>query len=119
MKVDLRPVLPSAPDQLPAVQRVAPATARQGTQFEALINQRERRIKRSLRGDIEQAEQSASISAELFGTARSLQVLGYLLENVLPTLDADPEIRELAEDFIRDEIDIRLMLQQQRAEVEE
>lgn len=119
MKVDLRPALPSTPDQLPAVERVAPANPRQSTQFEALINQRERRIRRSLRGDIEQAEQSSPINAELFGTARSLQVLGYLLETVLPSLDAEPEIRELAEDFIREEIDIRLMLQQQRAEVDE
>lgn len=119
MKVDLRPALSGTPDQLPAVERIAPASPRQGAQFEALINQRERRIRRSLRGDIEQAEQSASVSAELFGTARSLQVLGYLLETVLPNLDAEPEIRELAEDFIREEIDVRLLLQQQRAEAGE
>jgi hypothetical protein len=118
MKVDLRPVLPAPADQLPAVQRVAPATLKQGTQFEALISQRERRVRRSLRADIEQAEQTAPVSAELFGTTRSLQVLTYLLETVLPGLDAEPEIRELAEDFIREEIDMRLLLQQQRAEVQ-
>ncbi|MEG5266150.1 hypothetical protein TRP66_17805 [Pseudomonas sp. JDS28PS106] len=119
MKVDLRSVLPTSADQLPAVQRVTPANLKQGTQFEALVNQRERRIRRSLRADLEQAEQSAPVNAELFSTTRSLQVLDYLLDTVLPGLDAEPEIRELAEMFIREEIDTRLMLQQQRTEVEE
>lgn len=47
-----------------------------------------------------------------------MQVLRYLLDEVLPTLDADPEIRALAEDVIREEIDIRLLLEQQRAQVQ-
>ncbi|GGJ14908.1 hypothetical protein [Pseudomonas avellanae] len=118
MKVDPRPTaLPSA-TTLPAVERVAPPQPRQGPRFEALLDQRERKTRRSLRGELEQTGQAASVNAQLFGTTRSLQVLRYLLDEVLPTLDADPEIRALAEDVIREEIDIRLLLEQQRAQVQ-
>ncbi|EPN07568.1 hypothetical protein A259_21035, partial [Pseudomonas syringae pv. actinidiae ICMP 19070] len=103
---------------LPAVERVAPPQPRQGPRFEALLDQRERKTRRSLRGELEQTGQAASVYAQLFGTTRSLQVLRYLLDEVLPTLDADPEIRALAEDVIREEIDIRLLLEQQRAQVQ-
>ncbi|ARD12619.1 MULTISPECIES: hypothetical protein [Pseudomonas] len=118
MKVDLRPVAPPSADSLPAVERVAPAQPRQGTRFEALLDQRERKVRRSLRGELEQTGQASGVNAQLFGTARSLQVLRYVLDEVLPVLDAEPEIRELAEDVIREEIDMRLLLEQQRAEVQ-
>ncbi|WP_024673115.1 hypothetical protein [Pseudomonas syringae] len=118
MKVDLRPISPTSPESLPAVERVAPTQPRQGPRFEALLDQRERKVRRSLRGELEQTDQAAGVGAQLFGTSRSLQVLRYLLDEVLPALDAEPEIRALAEDVIREEIDLRLLLEQQRAEVQ-
>ncbi|AHG41522.1 hypothetical protein N018_15495 [Pseudomonas syringae CC1557] len=118
MKVDLRPITPTSPESLPAVERVAPTQPRQGPRFEALLDQRERKVRRSLRGELEQIDQADGVGAQLFGTSRSLQVLRYLLDEVLPTLDAEPEIRALAEDVIREEIDLRLLLEQQRAEVQ-
>ncbi|KPW33859.1 hypothetical protein ALP45_100217 [Pseudomonas coronafaciens pv. atropurpurea] len=118
MKVDLRPITSPSPEALPAVERVAPAQPRQGTRFEALLDQRERKVRRSLRGELEQTEQAAGVAAPLFGAARSLQVLRYLLDEVLPALDAEPDICDLAEDVIREEIELRLLLEQQRAEVQ-
>ncbi|MEE4695179.1 hypothetical protein V2K91_08010 [Pseudomonas alliivorans] len=118
MKVDLRPVLPSPGEPLPAVERVAPVSPRQAPRFEALLDQRERKVRRSLRGELEQTDQAAAASTELFGTVRSLQTLRYLLDEVLPALDAEPDIRALAEDVIREEIDIRLLLEQQCAQVQ-
>ncbi|MFI3045588.1 hypothetical protein [Pseudomonas coronafaciens] len=112
MKVDLRPITSTSPEALPAVERVAPAQPRQGTRFEALLDQRERKVRRSLRGELEQTEQAAGVAAP------SLQVLRYLLDEVLPALDAEPDIRDLAEDVIREEIELRLLLEQQRAEVQ-
>lgn len=91
---------------------------RQAPRFEALLDQRERKVRRSLRGELEQTDQAAAASTELFGTVRSLQTLRYLLDEVLPALDAEPDIRALAEDVIREEIDIRLLLEQQRAQVQ-
>lgn len=116
MRVDPRPLLPTPSDKTAAVESIRPVVARQGARFEAVLSKREVLARRSLRGDVEQSE---GISPELFGSTRSLEILEYLLSEVLPGLDAEPEIKTLAEDLIREEIHMRQSLEQQRAEVQE
>lgn len=118
MKIDPRPLLPPVSDRTQAVDAVQPATQRQGARFEAVLNKREVLTRRSLRGDVEKSSTADGISPELFGTTRSLEILEYVLDNVLPGLDAEPEIKALAHELIAQEIDMRRTLEQQRAEVQ-
>lgn len=119
MRIDPRPLLPATAEKTPAVESVQPASQRQGARFEAVLSKREIRARQSLRGDVEQAAGSTAINAELFGSTRSLEILEYVLNNVLPDLDAEPEIRALAHELISEEIDLRRSLEQQRCEVHE
>jgi len=117
MRVDPRPLLPTPSEKTPAVESIRPVVARQGARFDALLSKREVLARRSLRGDVEQSGSSEGVSPELFGSTRSLEILEYLLSEILPGLDAEPEIKTLAEDLIREEIHMRQTLEQQRAEV--
>lgn len=119
MRIDPRPLLPGTPEKTPAVESVQPASQRQGARFDALLSKREVLARRSLRGDVEQSAGTSTVNAELFGSTRSLEILEYVLNNVLPDLDAEPEIRALAHELISEEIDLRRSLEQQRAEVQE
>jgi hypothetical protein len=119
MRIDPRPLLPTTTEKTPAVENVQPASQRQGARFEAVLSKREVLARRSLRGDVEQSSETTGINAELFGSTRSLEILEYVLNNVLPYLDAEPEIRALAHELITEEIDLRRSLEQQRAEVQE
>lgn len=119
MRIDPRPLLPTTPEKAPAVETVQPASQRQGARFEAVLNKREVLARRSLRGDVEQSAGSSAVNAELFGSTRSLEILEYVLNNVLPELDAEPQIRALAHELITEEIDLRRSLEQQRAEVQQ
>jgi hypothetical protein len=118
MKIDPRPPLPTASEKTPAVGAVQPVNPRQGARFEAVLSKREIRARRSLRGEVEHASTTGGISPELFATARSVDILEYVLEHVLPQLDAEPQIRELAHALIREEIDMRRTLEAQRAEAQ-
>lgn len=118
MRIDPRPLLPAVPEKNAAVDAVQPASLRQGARFEAVLSKREVLARRSLRGDVEQSSTASGISAELFGSTRSLEILEYVLNNVLPDLDAEPDIKALAHDLICEEIDMRRSLEQQRAEVQ-
>jgi hypothetical protein len=118
MRIDPRPVLPATAEKTPAVDAVQPATLRQGARFEAVLSKREVLARRSLRGDVEQASTANVISPELFGSTRSLEILEYVLNTVLPELDATPDIKALAHELINEEIDMRRTLEQQRAEVQ-
>lgn len=118
MKIDPRPLLPVNHDKTQAVDAVQPATQRQGARFEALLSKREVLTRRSLRGDVEKSSTATGVSPELFGTTRSLEILEYVLDSVLPTLDAEPEIKALAHQLITEEIEMRRTLEQQRAEVQ-
>jgi len=53
----------------------------------------------------------------LFGGARSLELLEHVMEHILPGLDAEPHIKELAVELIGEEIEMRRNLEQQRSEV--
>lgn len=118
MKIDPRPLLPATAEKTPAIDAVQPATSRQGARFEAVLSKREVLARRSLRGDVEQSSSASGISPELFGSTRSLEILEYVLHNVLPALDAESEIKILAHDLISEEIDMRRSLEQQRVEVQ-
>jgi len=118
MKIDPRPTLPTISEKKPAVDAVQPAHQRQGARFEAVLSKREIRARRSLRGDVESASSTTGISPELFGTARSVELLEYVLEQVVPELDAEPQVKELAQALIREEIDLRRSLEEQRAEAQ-
>lgn len=118
MRVDPRPLLPTALEKSASVEGVPAVVARQGSSFEALLNRREALARRSLRGDVERSGSSSGVNPELFGCTRSVEILEYLLTEVLPGLGADPEIQTLAEDLIREEIHMRQSLEQQRAEVQ-
>lgn len=118
MKIEPRPLLPAPSDRAQAVDAVQPASQRQGARFEAVLNKREVLSRRSLRGDVEKSAGADGINPELFGNTRSLEILEYVLDNVLPGLDAEPEVKALAHELITEEIDMRRTLEQQRAEVQ-
>ena len=118
MRVDPRPLLPTPAEKTAAVEGVLPVIARQGARFDAVLNRREVLARRSLRGDVERSGSTQGISPELFSSTRSVKTLEYLLTEVLPGLDMEPEIKILAQDLIREEIYMRQSLEQQRAEVQ-
>jgi hypothetical protein len=118
MRIDPRPPLPTVSEKTPAVDAIQPVQPRQSARFEAVLSKREIRARRSVRADVEQASTTSGISPELFGTARSVELLEYVLEYVVPELDAEPQIRELAQALIREEIDLRRSLEEQRAEAQ-
>jgi hypothetical protein len=117
MRVDQRPIIPSG-DRTAPIEGVKPVVSRQATKsFEAVLSKREIRARRAQRGDVEQLNSTTDINAELFGSTRSLEILEYVLDSIVPSLDAEPEIKSLAEELIREEIDMRRALEQQRSEV--
>ncbi|MBC3372379.1 hypothetical protein HU762_00375 [Pseudomonas sp. SWRI92] len=118
MKIDPRPLLPTTTGKTPATDPVQPANVRQGARFETVLSKREVLARRSLRGDVEQSSSVDGIAAQLFGSTRSLEILEYVLHNVLPGLDAETEVKTLAHELISEEIDMRRSLEQQRAEVQ-
>nr|WP_314576640.1 hypothetical protein [uncultured Pseudomonas sp.] len=118
MKIDPHPLPPASTDKSRAIDPVQPANLRQGARFEALLTKREKLARRSLRGDVERSTASDGISADLFASAQSLEILEYVLQHVLGHLDADPETKALAHHLIEEEIDMRRTLEQQRAEVQ-
>jgi hypothetical protein len=118
MKVDPRPDAPAiqgaSTDRTPVVEALRPLQPRAEQRFEALLNRREVGSRRSLKGELQRSAASDDVSAQLFSPARSVQVLRYLLAEVLPTLDAEPQIKALAEQLLEEEIDTRQWLDQQR-----
>lgn len=88
------------------------------TPFEAVLGKREIRTRRSLRADVEKLGSGASVGAELFASTRSLELLDYILQQILPSLDTDEQTRTVAETLILEEIGLRRSLEQQRAEVQ-
>lgn len=118
MKIDPRPSLPSVSEKPGAVDPIQPVNPRQGARFDAVLSKREVRARRSLRAEAESASAVEGINPELFGTARSVELLEYVLEYVVPQLDAEPQVRELAQALIREEIDLRRSLEEQRAEAQ-
>lgn len=118
MRIDSRPLPPTLPEhKTPAVEAVRPVQARPNARFDAVLGKREVASRRSLRAELEQACAGEPVNPELFSGARAMDTLQYLLDEVLPGLDAEPDIRELAEDLIREELHLRRSLEQQRAEV--
>jgi len=118
MRIDPRPLLPTPSDKTSSVEPIQPASQRQGARFDAVLNKREVLARRALRGDVERSSGTDGVNPELFSTTRSLEILEYVLEHVLPGLDAEPQIKLLASDLISEEIDLRRTLEQQRAEVQ-
>ncbi|MGZ9706947.1 hypothetical protein ACXX81_13095 [Pseudomonas sp. GNP013] len=118
MKIDPRSLPPAIADKPPAIDVVQSAKPRQGARFDAVLSKRGGLARRTLRDDVEQSCSVSGISPEIFGCTRSLEILEYVLHNVLPDLDAEPQIMALAHDLISEEIDVRRSLEQQRAEVQ-
>ena len=117
MRIDPGAPLPTSAERTPAVDSVQPTTARQGGRFEAVLGQRAVSARRSLRAEVEQSGIVEGMTAELFGSRRSMEILEYVLDNVIPTLDAEPEIKALAHELISEEIALRSLLEEQRAQV--
>lgn len=116
MKVEPRPLIQSDVRNTP-VEAIRPVTSRQATAFEAVLKTRKVQSRRSLRSDLEELTSAAGVDSLLFGSARSLELLEHVMQRILPNLDAEPEIRELAHDLISEEIEMRRTLEQQRGEV--
>ncbi|WP_404483313.1 hypothetical protein ABWL43_17565 [Pseudomonas sp. HT11] len=116
MKVELRPLIPSDARSAP-VEAVRPVNSRQATAFEAVLNTRKTQTRRSLRSDLEALTSAAGVDSLLFGSARSLELLEHVMEHILPSLDAETDIKALAHDLISEEIEMRRTLEQQRSEV--
>lgn len=119
MKIEPSTPLTSSAERAPAVESVQPAKARQGERFDAVVGKRALSLRRSLRADVEQLGTVEGMNAELFGSRRSMETLEYLLDNVLPALDAESEIKALAHELISEEIELRRQLEEQRAQVVE
>lgn len=117
MRIDPSTTLPSASERTPAVDSVQPAKPRGQERFDAVLGKRAISARRSLRADIDQAGHVEGMSAELFGGQRSMSILEYVLDSVLPTLDVEPEIKALAHELIREEIELRQVLEKQRGQV--
>ncbi|MFZ4963045.1 hypothetical protein ACW9IK_00695 [Pseudomonas gingeri] len=117
MRVVDRPSVPLT-DKTAPIQSVNAVSQRQAASFEAVLRKREVRARQALRGQASEADAASSVSPELFGNGRSLEILERVLEQILPALDFEPQVREMAEDFIREEIETRQQLEQQRAEVQ-
>lgn len=119
MRIDSGAPLPATAERTPAVESLQPAKARQDGRFDAVLGKRVVSARRSLRADIEQSGVVEGMTAELFGSRRSMEILEYVLANVIPILDAEPEIKALAHELISEEIDLRRLLEEQRAQVVE
>lgn len=117
MRIDPGAPLPATAERTPAVESLQPAKARQDGRFDAVLGRRAVSARRSLRADIEQSGLVEGMTAELFGSRRSMEILEYVLDNVIPILDAEPEIKALAHELISEEIDLRRLLEEQRAQV--
>ncbi|MGY2288517.1 hypothetical protein ACW9H6_01160 [Pseudomonas sp. SDO528_S397] len=117
MKVEPRPLIQSDVRSAP-VEAIRPVSSRQATAFEAVLKTRKVQSKSSLRSDLEALTSAAGVDSLLFGSARSLELLEHVMQHILPTLEAEPEIKALAHDLISEEIEMRRNLEQQRAEVQ-
>ena len=116
MKVEPRPLIPSDVRSAP-IEAIHPVNSRQATAFEAVLKTRKTQTRRSLRSDLEALTSAVGVDSLLFGSARSLQLLEHVMEHILPTLDAEPAIKQLAHELIGEEIEMRRNLEQQRSEV--
>lgn len=74
---------------------------------------------RSLRRNVERLGQSGTIDPSLFAGSRPGDILEDLLQRIVPSLALDEDTRSLALTLIRDELDTRRALDQQRAEAGE
>lgn len=101
-----------------AIQTLKPTQASQASAFETVLGSRRTGLRRSLQGEAGKAAASSGITAELFGHARSLDIFEHLLQHLIPALDTDPETRQLAEAVIREELQLRQTLEQQRAQAD-
>ena len=118
MRIDPHLPTPTGTERKSPVDAIQPVNPHQGAHFEAVLNKRERLARRSLRSTVEQSSAGEGVSPGMFGTARSLEILEYVLREVLVGLDADPESKALAHQLIEEEIDMRRTLEQQRVEVD-
>lgn len=109
----ISPSLKTAP-----VEALKPAQTRSDTTFDAVLGRREIRARRSLRSEAEKAGDSTGISAELFGNARSLDILDHVLQHFVPAMATDAQTRQWAQALIREELQMRCTLEQQRSQVQ-
>lgn len=118
MKIEPRALPPTggrAPEHPQQVAQALPA-ARQVARFETLLGHKHANARKTLREVAEQASDVQALDPVLFSGPRSLQLLDHILDDLLPQLNLEPDIRALAEDLLREEIHMRHLLQQQRSE---
>ncbi len=72
--------------------------------------------RRSLRRDVERLGESGSIGPSLFAGSRPGEILEDILDRILPSLELDEDTKNLAMTLVRDELDTRRSLDQQRAD---
>lgn len=99
------------------LEAIKPLIGRPASRFNALLGDREVRADFSTGRDLEKLNESNEISAELFGSSRSLDLLDHVLRNVVTQMDTDSQTRQLALDIIREEVLMRGSLEQQRSKV--
>lgn len=71
---------------------------------------------KSLRRNVERLGESGGIDPSLFAGSRPGDILEDILERIVPNLALDEDTRSLAMTLIRDELDTRRSLDQQRAD---
>jgi hypothetical protein len=95
------------------------ARARQSEVFESLLRLRSRNTAKSLRGELAELILPQVSDPGIFSTTQSLQILEHILSTLLPSLEAEPEIKALAACLLEDEIKQRRELCLHLSESEE
>lgn len=73
----------------------------------------------SLRERIERLAQPSASDPSLYGNERGIELLQHVIENVLPGMDTEADVVELAAQVINEEIGLRLEWMTRHAEAEE
>lgn len=94
-------------------------SARQAGFSRALDNSHARRQRAgSLLKRLEHLSLPTASDPSLYGNARSIELLQYVIDSVLPRLDSEDDIIELAAEVLNEEIDLRLQWEEALRSVE-
>lgn len=130
MIAKLPPPLPVSPPSGPRIgealaeswRQIEPAAKARSANAEALQDAAgvgRAPSRRSLRQTIMDMAKPEGIDPALLQNSRSLDLLGHVVDALLPGLDMDPETRRIAELMIEEEIAARIDLDQRRQDMPE
>lgn len=102
-----------------ASRKADPATRLQIETFEIMLRGRRGTLRQtSLREEIELLVMPEIGDSGIFGAARSLDLLGYVVDVILPQFDADEEVSAIAGAVLEEEIERRQMIEERLSAAE-